>query len=117
MELEQTKAVTDGPFDPDLLTPPPNAQVGHVCTVFRRPFGQSMPQPKPGAGGQVVDVIVHGTVRTDGTVRDPSIDTSQRDDVNEEALRILSTWRFTPPLCDGAPIEIPLDVTLHFQGR
>jgi TonB family protein len=117
MELEQTKEVVDGPFDPDFLTPPPDAQVSHVCGVFRRPFGQSMPQPKPGAGGKVFDVIVHGTIRADGTVRDPSIDTSERDDLDQEALRILSAWRFSPPLCDGAPVEIPVDITLHFQGR
>ena len=27
-----------------------------------------MPQPKPGQGGANVDVMVHGTVRIDGTV-------------------------------------------------
>jgi TonB family protein len=117
MELEQTKKETEGPFDPDFLTPPPEAQVGHVCTAYRRPFGQFMPQPKPGHGGQNADVMVHGTVRIDGTVRDPSIDISERADLNQEALQIFSTWRFTPAMCDGAPTEIPADVTLHFQNR
>lgn len=118
MELEQTKIETVGPFDPDLLTPPPNARIlGHVCTVYRRPFGRFMPQPKPGQGGANVDVMVHGTVRIDGTVRDASIDVSERADLNAEALQLFGSWRFAPATCDGTPLEIPAEITLHFQNR
>lgn len=118
MELEQTKIATDGPFDPDLLSPPANAKIlGHVCNVYRRPFGRFMPQPKPGQGGANVDVMVHGTVRIDGTVRDASIDVSERADLNAEALQLFSMWRFTPATCDGTPLEIPAEITLHFQNR
>jgi hypothetical protein len=117
MELEQTKKETTGPFDPDFLTPPANALVSHLCKTFRRPFGESMPQPKPGAGKQVENVILHGTIRADGGIRDIAIDHSDRDDLNPEAVKIFSTWKFTPSLCDGAAIEVPADITLHFQGR
>jgi len=118
MELEQTKTETDGPFDADLLTPPPDARlIGRVCTVYRRPFGKFMPQPNPGQGGANVEVMVHGTVRTDGTIRDASIDVSQREDLNREALQIFGKWRFTPATCDGTPLEIPAEITLHFQNR
>jgi TonB family protein len=118
MELEQTKSGIEGPFDPDFLVPPPNARwLGHVCNVYRRPFGRFMPQPKPGNGGSNADVMVHGTVRTDGAIRDASIDLSEREDLNQEALRIFRAWRFTPALCDGEAIEIPADATLHFQNR
>ena len=118
MELEQTKTETDGPFDADLLTPPPDARIiGRVCTVYRRPFGKFMPQPNPGQGGANVEVMVHGTVRTDGTIRDASIDVSEREDLNPEALQLFSTWRFTPATCDGTPLEIPAEITLHFQKR
>ncbi|HWO30907.1 MAG TPA: TonB family protein [Candidatus Acidoferrum sp.] len=118
MELEQTKTETDGPFDPDLLTPPANAKIlGHVCTVYRRPFGRFMPQPRPGQRSANVDVMVHGTVRIDGTVRDASIDVSERADLNAEALQLFSSWRFTPATCDGTPLEIPAEITLHFQNR
>jgi TonB family protein len=118
MELEQTKAETDGPFDPDLLNPPPDAKVvGHVCMVYRRPFGKFMPQPKTGQGTANVEVMVHSTVRTDGTVRDASIDVSERESLNPEALQLVSTWRFTPATCDGTPLEIPAEITLHFQNR
>lgn len=118
MELEQTKTETDGPFDPDLLTPPANAKIlGHVCTVYRRPFGRFMPQPRPGQRSANVDVMVHGTVRIDGTVRDASIDVSERADLNAEALQLFGSWRFTPATCDGTPLEIPAEITLHFQNR
>jgi hypothetical protein len=117
MELEQTKRQYDGPFDPDFLIPPPNSRVAHLCTGFRRAFGQFMPQPKPGTGMQNADVILHGTINTNGTIREPSIDWTGRADLNEEALRIFRTWRFSGAICDGTPIEVPVDVTLHFQRR
>jgi len=117
MELEQSKAELPGPFDPDFLTPPPDARLAHVCTVYRRPFGKFMPQPKPGDGKGNFDVIVHGTVRADGGIRDSSIDFSKREDLNQEAIELFKHWRFTPALCDGAAVEIPADVTLHFQNR
>jgi hypothetical protein len=117
MELEQTKGATEGPFDPDFLTPPPNARVGHVCTAYRRPYGQFMPQPKPGNGNQQADVMLHGTIRQDGGIREVGIDRSERTDLNDEAMRIFNTWKFSAPLCDGKPIEVFTDVTLHFQGR
>jgi TonB family protein len=118
IELEQTKTVTDGPFDADFLTPPAGARmIGKVCTSYRRPFGQFMPQPKPGQGGVNADVMVHVTVRTDGAVREPGIDVSERSDLNPEALQIASGWRFTPATCNGTPLEIPAEITLHFQNR
>ncbi|MFZ0318846.1 MAG: TonB family protein [Candidatus Sulfotelmatobacter sp.] len=118
MELQQTKTETEGPFDSDLLTPPPDSTiVGHVCTVYRRPFGRFMPQPKPGQGSANIDVMVHGTVRTDGSVRDASIDVSERENLNSEAIQVFSAWRFTPATCDGTTVEIPAEITLHFQNR
>jgi len=117
MELQQSKRPYDGPFDPDFLTPPPNSRVGHLCTGFRRAYGKFMPQPKPGTGTRNVDVIVHGTLTTNGTIREPSIDWSGGSDLNEEALRLFRTWRFSTAICDDTSIEVPVDVTLHFQRR
>jgi TonB family protein len=118
MELEQTKTLTDGPFDSNFLTPPPEAKmIGKTCLTYRRPFGKFMPQPKPGNGGGNADVMVHVTVRTDGAIREPSIDVSEREDLNQEALQLATEWRFTPATCNGTPLEIPAEVTLHFQNR
>jgi TonB family protein len=117
MELQQLKKEIEGSVNPDFLTPPPNAIVGNVCTTYRRPFGQVMTQPKPGNGSEKVDVMLHGTVRTDGGIRSISVDRSDRSDLNEEAIKLFSGWRFSPAICDGAPMEVPADVTLHFVGR
>lgn len=85
MEMEQSKKETAGPFDPDFLTPPANAVMMHVCTTYRRPFGQFMPQPKAGPGGGKMEVVLHGTVGTNGRIHDVSIDHSDREDLNAEA--------------------------------
>jgi hypothetical protein len=117
MELQQLKEEIEGAVNPDFLTPPPNAIVGKVCTTYRRPFGQVMTQPKPGNGPEKVDVMLHGTVRIDGGIRSISVDRSDRPDLNEEAIKLFGVWQFSPALCDGAAMEVPADVTLHFVGR
>ena len=117
MEIDQTKTELEGPVNPDLLTAPPQGRLGHACKAFRRPFGQFMPQPRPGYGGQNVDVIIHGVVRANGSVSELSVDASKREDLNQEAIQVCSGWRFIPASCDGAVVEVPVDITLHFQGR
>jgi TonB family protein len=117
LDLEQTMTHFDGTPDPNLLVAPPDAKVMHVCLAYVRPYGQNLPQPKPGTGTQNVDVMLHGTIGPDGKIHDAMINRSGRDDLNNEALKIFSTWTFTPAVCNGKPIEVPADVTLHFQNR
>jgi hypothetical protein len=88
-----------------------------VCIAYVRPYGQNLSQPKPGNGGQNVDVIFYGTIGIDGKIHDPMINRSGRDDLNEAAIRIFSAWTFTPAQCNGKPVEVPADITLHFQNR
>jgi TonB family protein len=76
-----------------------------------------MTQPKPGSGSEKVDVMLHGTVRTDGRIRSVSVDRSDRPELNQEAVKLFSSWRSSPAICDGTAIEVPADVTLHFEGR
>jgi hypothetical protein len=118
MELEQTKSGIECPFDPDFLVPPPNARVvgtrvqrlsASLRTIHAATQAREWRQQCRCDGAR--------TVRTDGAIRDASIDVSEREDLNQEALRIFRTWRFTPALCDGEAIEIPADATLHFQNR
>jgi len=117
MELEQPRRKLQGRSTRIFSLHAECQAVGHVCTAYRRPYGQFMPQPKPGNGNQQADVMLHGTIRQDGGNREVGIDRSERTDLNDEAMRILNTWRFSAPLCDGKPIEVSTDVTLHFQGR
>jgi TonB family protein len=117
LDLEQTMTHFDGTPDPNLLVPPPDAKIMYVCLAYLRPYGQNLPQPKPGNGTQNVDVMLHGTIGPDGRIHDPIINRSGRDDLNAEALKIFSSWTFTPASCNGKPFEVPADITLHFQNR
>jgi len=69
------------------------------------------------AGRPALDVMLHGTIGPDGRIHDPMINRSGRDDLNDEALKIFSTWTFTPAACNGQSVEIPADITLHFRNR
>jgi TonB family protein len=116
MEITQTMTeLTDA--TPNVLAAPPNAQIRKMCTTFRRPFGISMPQPKPGNGGGEAEVVVRGVIGVDGRVRDTIIQSSERPDLNAEALSLIQQWVFTPGLCNGIPNTTEASFTLHFEGR
>lgn len=115
LELEQKMTHFEGTADPNLLVAPPDARIMQMCIAYIRPYGQNLPQPKPGTGSQNVDVMLHSTIGIDGKIHDPMINRSGRDDLNEAAIRIFSACTFTPAQCNGKPVEIPADITQHFQ--
>jgi TonB family protein len=117
MEIQQSMTVlTDA--TPNVLAPPPNARTyTRGCKVFRRAFGQSMPQPKPGNGGTEADAVVRGMIYPDGRIHDAVVQSSERPELNAEALDIIHQWTFTPALCDGQPAISEASFTLRFQGR
>jgi TonB family protein len=116
LEILQTMTVlTDATAD--VLAAPPNAQIRQLCTTYRRPLGQSMPQPKPGNGGGESDVVVRGLIGTDGRVHDAVVQSSERPDLNAEALSLIAQWVFTPGMCNGSPNQNEASFVLHFQGR
>lgn len=116
MEIEQSMTVLTDPT-PNVLEAPPNASRATFCQNYRRAFGLSMPQPKPGNGASEVDVVVRGLIEQDGKVHDPVVQSSERPELNAEALGIIRQWVFTPPRCDGQPSLGEASFTLHFQGR
>ena len=116
LEISQTMTqLTDA--TPNVLAAPPNAQIRQFCTTFRRPLGESMPQPKPGNGGEDFDVVVRGIIGEDGKVHDAVVQSSERPDVNAEALSLIQQWVFTPGLCNGRPNPTEASFMLHFQAR
>jgi TonB family protein len=117
MEIEQSMTVlTD--TTPNVLAAPPNARTySRSYKVYRRAFGQSMPQPKPGNGGTEVDVVVRGMIYPDGKIHDAVVQSSERPDLNEEAIEVIHQWIFTPALCDGQPAISEASFTLRFQVR
>jgi hypothetical protein len=116
MEIKQSMTVVTESI-PNVLVAPPDAVAWVNCQPYRRAFGQSMPQPKPGNGGAQVDVMVRGVISQDGRVHDAVIDSSDRPDLNGEAINIIHQWVFTPPMCNNQPTSAEASFALHFQGR
>ena len=116
IEITQTMTLlTDA--DANVLVAPENAQMHKICTTYRRPFGVSMPQPKPGNGAGTTDIVVRGRVGVDGKLYDLAVQNSERQDLNAEALAQAKQWIFTPAMCDGRADVHEASITLHFQGR
>jgi hypothetical protein len=116
IEITQTMTLlTDA--DANVLVAPENARMHKICTTYRRPFGVSMPQPKPGNGGETADIVVRGLVGVDGKLYDLAVQNSERPELNAEALAQAKQWIFTPAMCDGRPDAHAASITLHFQGR
>lgn len=116
IEITQTMAPLPD-ADQNVLVAPQNARMHKLCTTYRRPIGVAMPQPKPGNGAGTVDVVVRGHVGVDGKMYDLAVQTSERPELNDEALAQAQQWTFTPAMCNGQPDVHEAAITLHFQGR
>lgn len=101
----------------NVLAAPPGAQTHNYCKTYRRPFGTQMPQPKAGTGGTDTDIIVRGIIGEDGRIHDAVVQSSDRRDLDQEALNLIQQWVFTPALCDGQLNWTEASFALHFQGR
>jgi len=116
MEIEQKFTKIDGPIDWSALTPP-NPVTLLPCTQYRRPIAQSTPQPPTAGAGPWNDVEVHVTIGEDGHIRNPAVLPAGRADLEQQAIRIVSGWVFSPPTCDGKPIPVSATVTVHFPPQ
>ncbi len=116
-KIEITQTMTALQAADNVLAAPPNSRMHKVCATFRRPFGVSMPQPKPGNGGGNSDVVIRGMVGMDGKMYNTTVQSSDRPELNAEALQLAAQWTFTPAMCDGHPDAHEVDFILHFQGR
>lgn len=116
MEIEQTFSVIDGPIDWAALTPP-NPATLHTCHQYRRPIIQSAPQPASAGPGPWYDVKVHGVIGGDGRVHEAAVLPSGRPDLEKQALQIVSTWVFSPGLCNGKPFTVDANLVVHFPPQ
>ena len=116
LEITQTMTALAA-SDVNVLAPPPGAEMHRICTTYRRPFGVSMPQPKPGNGGGTDDVAIRAQVGFDGHIYEPVVQASDRPDLNPEALELARQRTFTPAMCDGKVDVHEVDFVLHFIGR
>lgn len=116
LEITQTMApLTDA--EQNVLVAPQNAEMHKLCTTYRRPFGVSMPQPKAGSGSGTADIVVRGYVGFDGKMHDLAVQSSERPELNADAIAQAEQWTFTPATCNGQPDVHEAEITLHFQGR
>jgi hypothetical protein len=113
MEIEQKFNVIDGPIDWAALTPP-NPQTLRACQQYRRPFIQSAPQPGSAGPGPWYNVSAHAVIGEDGHIYQASVLPAGRDDLEKQAIQIVSTWVFSPGLCNGKPIPVAADLVIHF---
>lgn len=116
MEIEQKFSVIDGPVDWVALTPP-NPQTLGACKQYRRPIIQSAPQPVTAGPGPWYDVQVHTVIGDDGNVHEPSVLAAGRDDLEKQAIQLVSTWVFSPGLCNGKPIPVAANLVVHFPPQ
>jgi TonB family protein len=64
----------------------------------------------------VTDVAMHLLVSAQGTVENAEVVKPVREDLDEEAKKVVSTWVFDPGTCDGHAQQCQIDVTVHFQA-
>jgi hypothetical protein len=118
-EIEQQITAMDTPVDPTVFAPPsPSWQTFTDCKNMRPAIATSTPMPPPGnAGTGIIDVVVHGYIWSDGSVREPQIESSSRPDLNEEALKIVTRWKYLPLLCNDKVAVTTSEFVVHFQDR
>jgi hypothetical protein len=119
LEIEQRINQTSAPVDVKAFSPPSGEwQKWWSCQDRRRPMGISMPMPPPGTQGtSIVDVVVRGFITDKGVVQPTTIVSSLRPDLNEEAMKLVATWKFTPLMCNDQVAATVAHFVVHFQGR
>jgi len=115
IELEERLVLKDE-FPDDYFAVPENSAV-HICREFRRAFQINTPQPPAGPSIQITDIRLQGLIGADGRVTGLKPLDTARPDLNEEAIKLVSTWTFQPATCEGQAIVWGSTFTVHFKGR
>jgi Gram-negative bacterial TonB protein C-terminal len=116
MEVKQEFSVIEDPIDWAALTPP-DAHPLRMCYDYKPPVIQSTPQPADAGPGPWYDVKVYGAIGPDGRVQQATVLPAGRPDLEKRAIEIVSSWVFSPPLCNGKPTIIGTDMVVHFAPR
>ena len=56
-------------------------------------------------------------IGADGHVHEASVLTAGRDDLEKQAVQIVSGWIFSPGVCNGKPIPVIADLVVHFPPQ
>lgn len=115
IEIEETD-VEKSDYPPDFFDVPADTKA-YFCDDFVRAFAKNTPQPAQGPSASVHDVLLTGTIDMDGRVFGLKPVDEVRPDLNEEAIKLVSTWTYTPATCRGEPAVWQTTFTVHFKGR
>jgi protein TonB len=66
--------------------------------------------------GRNGDVAVDVLVKTDGTVANPVVKSSDDPAFSEEAVAAITQWKFQPAMVDGAPVEMHVEIPFKFRA-
>jgi hypothetical protein len=112
-EVEQKFTAIDTPIDWAAMTPP-NASTTPNCRQFKRPTIQSAQQPASAGPGPWYDVKVRAVIGEDGHVYNAAVLPVGKAELEQQAIQIVSKWVFAPATCDGKPMSIGANLSVHF---
>jgi hypothetical protein len=116
MAVDETDVLKDD-YPPDFFTLPANA-TGFACPELRPPFPVNTPQPPQQSSSiAVVDVQLEGYVTDTGHVFGLRALELLYPELNEEAIKLVSTWTYTPSSCAGKVGWFYTTFTVRFKGR
>jgi hypothetical protein len=115
IELEESVVLKSG-YPEDFFTVP-EGSTGFICQQFRRAFEVNTPQPPPGTGIEITDIRLQGLIGTDGRVVNLKPLDTAHPELNEEAMKLVSTWTYQPATCQGNPVTWGTTFTVQFKGR
>ena len=119
VEIEQRISHTPVPVDVKTFSPPSGEwSKWWKCQNYRRAVGIFTPMPPPGSQGtDIVDVVVRAFISDKGVVQPSIIVSSLRPDLNNEAMKLVATWKFDALMCNDKVAATTADLVVHFQGR
>ena len=115
IEIDETVSDRNN-YPPDFFSVPDTA-TGFICQEFREAYPKNTPQPPPQASAEVHDITLRGLIGFDGHVTRLTAVDQARPDLNEEAIKLVSTWTYTPASCGGKPAMWWTLFTVHFKGQ
>ena len=117
VEAQVIELSTESSADPSLFTTPPRAiEVGRCFGVSSHPVASPLnPSPDlPKDSKQNSFVVLSLIVDTEGKTRDVQVTRSGGAAFDEEAVKTVQKWRFTPGKCDGIPIPTEIGAEVEF---
>jgi hypothetical protein len=104
-------------YPADYFNYPENASIRHACGEFHRALAEDTEQPpQKTQSSDLIDVRVHGFVGKDGKPYGLKALDTARPDLAEEAVRIVSGWKYHPAMCEYDPATMETDFAIHFKG-